>query len=110
MEIVELLAESELREAFPVMQQLRPHLDEHRFLELLRVIMPQGYRVLAVRDAGRIVAVAGIKVTTTLHLDRHVWVYDLVPPQKTHVRMVTAARCCHMWRMSPAARAATLWR
>jgi GNAT superfamily N-acetyltransferase len=78
MEIVELRSEIELREAFPVMRELRTHLDEARYLALLRVMMPRGYRLLAVRDSGRIVALAGIEVMTNLYNDRHVWVYDLV--------------------------------
>jgi len=78
MDIVELTAESDLRAAFPVMRQLRSHLDEDRYLALLRTMMPRGYRLLAVRDGGRIVAVAGIEVRTALHFGRHVWVNDFV--------------------------------
>ena len=78
MTIVELRTEAEWREAFPVMRELRMHLDETGFLALLAVMMPAGYRLLAAREGDRIVAVAGIAVRTSLHHGRHVWVYDLV--------------------------------
>jgi GNAT superfamily N-acetyltransferase len=78
MDIVELQTADELRESFPVMRQLRTHLDADGYLELLRIMMARGYRLLAVRDDGRIVALAGIEIRTSLHIGRHVWVYDLV--------------------------------
>ncbi len=76
--ISELRTEPELREAFVVMRELRTHLDEPRYLALLAVMRPAGYRLFALRDGGRIVALAGVEVGTDLHTGRHLWVHDLV--------------------------------
>lgn len=76
--ISELTTENEFREAFPVMRELRPHLDEAAFLHLLADMRPEGYRLFALRHAGVIVALAGIAILTNLYHGRHVWVYDLV--------------------------------
>lgn len=76
--IAEIRTEAERREAFPVMRELRPHLDEAAFLRLLSEMEPEGYRLFALRDGGRIVALAGVAVCTNLYHGRHVWVYDLV--------------------------------
>ena len=77
-EIVELTTDADLRQAWPVMRKLRTHLDEDAFLDLVGRMRPDGYRLFALRDAGEIVALAGITVTTNLYDLRHVWVYDLV--------------------------------
>ena len=86
MDISELQSENQLREAFPVMRELRTHLDEEHYIELLRVMMQRGYRLLALRDGGRIVALAGIEVCTNLYNDRHVWVFDLVTTAEARSR------------------------
>ncbi len=79
MKIVELSTRAELRRAWPVMSELRDRLDEDRWLELMDVMMPDGYRLLSLQeDDGTIVALAGIKVTTNLYYGHHVWVYELV--------------------------------
>ena len=67
MRIDELTSEAEWREAFPVMRELRTHLDEAMFLDLMRQMKPEGYRLLAARDdQGVIRALAGIATLTNL--------------------------------------------
>ena len=78
MEIVELESDAELKEAFPVIRELHYELDEERYLELLAEMVPNGYRMFAVRDSGEVAAVAGIQVLTNLYYERHAYVYDLV--------------------------------
>jgi hypothetical protein len=51
MKIIELTTEAEWREAFPVMRELRTHLDEATFLDLMRTMKPEGYRMLATTRA-----------------------------------------------------------
>jgi ribosomal protein S18 acetylase RimI-like enzyme len=76
-EIVELKSEAELKEAFPVIRELHHELDEERYLELLAEMVPNGYRMFAVRGSGEVAAVAGIQVLTNLYYERHLYVYDL---------------------------------
>jgi GNAT superfamily N-acetyltransferase len=78
MEIQELRSRDEWRESFPVMQELRPHLNELQYLDLLESMTKEGYRLFALRDARRIVSLAGVGVLTNLSHGRHVWVYDLI--------------------------------
>ena len=78
MEIVELKSEAELKEAFPVIRELHHELDEERYLELLAEMVPNGYRMFAVRDSGEVAAVVGIQVLTNLYYELHLYVYDLV--------------------------------
>ncbi len=76
-QIVELRS-AELRKAFPVVRELHGGLDERKYAELVAKMVPGGYRMLAVRDGGEVVAVAGVQVLTNLYYERHLYVYDLV--------------------------------
>ena len=86
MEVTELRTESEWREAWPVMRELRNQLDEREYLALLDEMAPEGYRLFALRERGAIVALAGIAVLTNLYHGRHVWVYDLVATETARSR------------------------
>lgn len=79
MTVVELRGRDDFRRAWPVMRDLRGHLSEERWLELMELMRPDGYRLLALEDdAGAIQALAGIRVSTNLYYGRHVWVDELV--------------------------------
>jgi GNAT superfamily N-acetyltransferase len=80
--IVELVTETELREAFPLMKQLRTHLTEETYLDLLAKMKPEGYRLFALRDASEYVALAGVAVRHTLYYGAYVYVFDLVTTQE----------------------------
>jgi GNAT superfamily N-acetyltransferase len=84
MQIVELTGVEAMREAFPLIKQLRPYLDASRYETLLAEMIPRGYRMFAVREDGVLQAVAGIELCVNLYHGRHVWVYDLVTDE--HVR------------------------
>lgn len=77
--IAELTTVDEWREAFPVMRELRSHLDEESFLHLLKEMRTESdYRLFALREAGKIVALAGAVVTTNLYNGRHLFIHELV--------------------------------
>ncbi len=60
--VVELRSEEELREAFPVVRRLHGALDERRYEELLSMMVPNGYRMFAVREpSGRWPPCSGCK-------------------------------------------------
>jgi GNAT superfamily N-acetyltransferase len=98
--MVELLSEEQWREAFPVMHELRTHLDEDTFVAMLREMAPQGYRLLAVRDDGAIKALAGIAHLTNLYYGRHIWVYDLITTAAERSRGYGEALLGHVERMA----------
>lgn len=78
-EIKELIKEKEWKEAFPVMSQLRTHLDEQSFIQLVReATLKEGYRMVALYQNKRIVAVTGFMPMITLYNGKFIWVCDLV--------------------------------
>jgi GNAT superfamily N-acetyltransferase len=80
MKIVELMTVEQFKSAFPVMRQLRP-MEEEEFLNLLQIMIPQGYRLLAVYEddnSTEPVALAGFRQSTTLLNGRSIYIQDLV--------------------------------
>lgn len=77
--IKELQTQNEMMEAFQVIKQLRTHLDEEIYLELvLEAKQKDGYKMFTLIDEGEMVAVTGFKPMITLYYGRFVWVSDLV--------------------------------
>ena len=66
------------REAFPILVQLRDHLEPEVALELFETMREEGYRMFALYAADEPVAVAGVRIGTNFYLGRHAYVYDLV--------------------------------
>lgn len=76
--IRELVSKSEWRDAFPVMKQLRSHLDEETYLRYLDEMSADGYRLFGLSSEGELAALAGVDITTNMYYGRHLWVFELV--------------------------------
>ncbi|MBB4823109.1 GNAT superfamily N-acetyltransferase [Sporosarcina luteola] len=81
--IKELQTKREILEAFPIMKQLRPHLDESSYFELVMAAKESdGYKMYALFEEHTMVAVTGFKPMITLSSGRFVWICDLVTDQQ----------------------------
>jgi len=77
--IIELKTKEDILEAFSIMKQLRTHLDEITYLDLVAEAREtDGYKIFALIDQEEMVAVIGFKPMITLYYGRIVWVCDLV--------------------------------
>jgi GNAT superfamily N-acetyltransferase len=77
--IRELSTEMDWLEAYPVMKQLRTHLSQERFLELTReATVSEGYKLAALYEERKIMAVTGFMPMITLYNGKAIWVCDLV--------------------------------
>ncbi|MBR8841164.1 MAG: GNAT family N-acetyltransferase [Stigonema ocellatum SAG 48.90 = DSM 106950] len=63
---------------FPVMSQLRPHLDQAKFVEQVRYQMKEGYQLAFFQVEGKTLAVAGFRISTCLASGRFLYIDDLV--------------------------------
>jgi GNAT superfamily N-acetyltransferase len=61
-----------------VMAELRPHVVREDFLKTVRSMQSEGLRLACIRDRGRVVAVAGYRISNNLFCGRHLYVDDLV--------------------------------
>lgn len=77
--IKELHSRHEILQAFPVMKQLRTHLTENSYIELVTEAQEkEGYHLLALFNNEEIVAVIGFHPMITLYYGNFIWVCDLV--------------------------------
>ena len=77
-----MVAHAETDEAildcYEVMAELRPNIAREAFVPTVRAMQKDGLRLACVREQGRVVAVAGYRVSTNLFCGRHLYVDDLV--------------------------------
>ncbi|QLG63414.1 GNAT family N-acetyltransferase [Halorarum salinum] len=78
MTVREVETAAERAAAFPVLAELRSHLDEEQFERLYAEMADEGYRLFAAYDDGEPIAVAGVTLSTNFYLGGHAYVYDLV--------------------------------
>lgn len=77
--IKELQSQKDIIKAFPVVKQLRTHLDEKTYLELVTEAQEkEGYKMFALFDDNAVVAVIGFQPMITLYYGRYIWICDLV--------------------------------
>lgn len=101
--IHELSTPEEMREALPVLLELRPHLTPATYEALLARMQPSGYRLFAVRSGGGIVALAGVGFGTNLYYGSYLWVYDLVTTARARSEGHGKALLDHLERLAQAA-------
>jgi len=70
--------DAEIADCYEVMAELRPHIVRERWVDEVRALEKDGFRLACIRDAGRVVAVAGYRVSTNLFYGKHLYVDDLV--------------------------------
>lgn len=63
---------------YDVMAELRPHVTRAEFLPVIRAMQADGLRLACIRAEGRVVAVAGYRLSTNLFYGKHLYVDDLV--------------------------------
>lgn len=77
--IKQLQTVNEWKEAFPVVKQLRTHLDEDQYLILVKEATQQeDYKLFALFDDEKIIALTGFMPMITLYNGKFIWVCDLV--------------------------------
>ncbi|WP_203364347.1 GNAT family N-acetyltransferase [Bacillus sp. REN10] len=104
-EIIELTNETQWRQAFPLMAQLRPTLTIERYLELLPKMMKNNYRLFAMVEQDQFLVLAGVDLITNLYNGYHVFLYDLVVDENQRSRGLGAEMLefVHNWGRSQGA-------
>lgn len=76
--VSEVLNKEDLLKAFSVMKQLRTHLVEEKYLNLVEDMKKEGYKMFTLNVNEEVKAVVGFIKLTNLYYGKHVWVNDLV--------------------------------
>lgn len=72
------VTDDEIASCFDVMAELRPQLQRESFVALIRSMQAEGFRLACIRAGGRVVAVAGYRISTNLFMGRNLYIDDLV--------------------------------
>jgi GNAT superfamily N-acetyltransferase len=67
----------EIEQCFPVMSQLRPHLEANSFVSQVQTQMETGYQLAYIHD-GQVLGVAGFNLANNLAWGKYLYVADLV--------------------------------
>tara|TARA_B100000315_G_scaffold256320_1_gene301965 strand:- start:4639 stop:5073 length:435 start_codon:yes stop_codon:yes gene_type:complete len=70
--------DDQITAAYPIMAQLRPHLDEAEFFAQIRRLMQSGYRMVSANIGDEVVGVMGYRFLEDLARGRTLYVDDLV--------------------------------
>lgn len=71
-------SEDELTKCYPVIVQLRPHLEEQDFIQMVNEQQKYNYKVAYVEENNQVVAVAGFRTSQCLAWGKFLYVDDLV--------------------------------
>jgi len=78
-EFTHLETEADFIPSFPVMHQPRPHpTDAPAFAEQIQRQRQHGYPLLAATESGKVIGLAGYRLTENTLYGRFIYVYDLV--------------------------------
>ena len=77
-QIGEAQSDEQIQRCFPVMKQLRTHLDESDFTPRVRRQMIDGFRLAFLEEDGAVRAVAGFRIYENLSSGNYLYIDDLV--------------------------------
>src|SRR5437763_1457492 len=83
MSVISAQTDSDIQECWPVMAQLRPHLEEKDFVSVVRQQFAGGYQMAFIRRKRKAAAVAGFRVLQNLYSGRFCYVDDLVTDEQS---------------------------
>ena len=87
MEVRKLSSDEEIELTFPVVSQLRPHLDRDKYLSTVRRMeATEGYRLAAVFEDEQVCCVAGYRYMELLAYGKVLYVDDLVTDEAARSR------------------------
>ena len=85
--VIKPRTDAEILETYEVMRQLRPDVSQDEYVSVVRRLVAQeGYRLVAVSEAGQIRAVAGYRLMEMLYCGRILYIDDLVTDERARSR------------------------
>ena len=72
------ISDEEIMNCFDVMVELRPHLQRNDFLQTVRQMEADGYKLAFIAKDDAVVAVSGYRIYSNLFMGKHLYVDDLV--------------------------------
>jgi len=70
--------DTQIKACYPVLRELRPHLEVEAFVHIVKRLQKDGYALAFLEDSGQVASVAGFRIIRALFCDRFLYVDDLV--------------------------------
>ncbi len=70
--------DEEIHACYPIIAQLRPHIEPHELVDRVRDQERAGYQLIFIREEDQVVAIAGYRISLSLAWGRFLYVDDLV--------------------------------
>jgi ribosomal protein S18 acetylase RimI-like enzyme len=77
MKIKQAKEKDDFLKCWGVVHELRPHLDQERYLTLILYMIDEGYKMIYIEESGKAVSFCGYRTTTMLHRGRSIYIDDL---------------------------------
>ena len=77
-EVTDAKTDREIQKCFDVMNELRTQLKREEFLQTVRAMEVDGYRLAFIEDKDEVLAVAGYRIYSNLFMGKFLYVDDLV--------------------------------
>lgn len=80
--VIKELDDVGLEQAYPVIQQLRTHLNFEEYVAVVKEMRQRGYQIFCLFEGEKVVTYAGFVQAINMYYGNHLWVYDLVTDEK----------------------------
>ena len=77
MEIKQAKEKEDFLKCWEVVHELRPHLDQEKYLTLILYMLDEGFRLIYIEENATAVSFCGYRFTTMLHRGRSIYIDDL---------------------------------
>lgn len=77
MEIKQAKEKEDFLKCWEVVHELRPNLDQEKYLTLILYMLDEGYHMIYIEENGKAVCFCGYRITTMLHRGRSIYIDDL---------------------------------
>lgn len=67
----------DIQQCWDVLKALRPHLDQHNFVDIVSEMIREGYQLAFIEESGRAVAAIGFRYLQFLYNGKHFYIDDL---------------------------------
>ena len=77
MDIQQATTKEDFLKCWEVVHELRPQLDEERYLTLMLYMLDEGYKMIFIEESGKAVSFCGYRPMTMLYSGRSIYIDDL---------------------------------
>lgn len=103
MEVKQAQTVADVQKCAPVLQELRPHLEQDTLVAMVMDMFTEGYQLAFVEHEGTVVATVGYRYLQFLYCGKHIYIDDLVTSSAVRGKGYASALLQHVDNVARAA-------